>query len=210
MEVIDITVRQLFEAGWNANQMDEEMLVRLKESLRRYGVVENLVVRPLREDCYEVLSGNQRVRLIREMGFTSAPCFVVHLDDPQARLLAQAMNHLRGRDDLGLRAEMMRDILRAIPQSEVMAVLPDTAESLTAMASMRTEDVAEHLRNWEKARAARLRNIIFKMTADRKAVVDQAMAQMLPRARELDPESPNIRGVALYLLCEWYLGWEGQ
>ena len=210
MELIDIPLEQLAEAEWNANVMDEGMLMRLKESLRRYGLVENLVARKLSEGGYEVLSGNQRLRLVREMGFTSVPCFVVDLDNAHARLLAQALNHIRGQDDLGLRAEILRDILKAMPQRDVMAVLPDTAESLTALASIGADDMATHLQNWQQAQAAKLRHIIFQMTDDRKAVVEKAMKEILPRAKEFDPNSPNTRGVALYLLCEWYLNGESK
>jgi len=210
MELIDIPPEQLAEAKWNANVMDEGMLMRLKESLQRYGLVENLVARKLSEDGYEVLSGNQRLRLVKEMGLTSVPCFVVDLETAQAKLLAQALNHIRGQDDLGLRAEVVRDILKAIPQRDVMTVLPDTAESLTSLASMGTEDMATHLQNWQQAQAAKLRHIIFQVTSDRQAVVEEAMKKILPRAKEFDPNSPNTRGVALYLLCEWYLSGEGK
>ena len=76
------------------------MMERLKESIRRYGVVENLVVRPFGNSTYEVLSGNHRLHVLGNMGHTAAPCVVVDLDDAHARLFAQALNHIRGEDDL--------------------------------------------------------------------------------------------------------------
>ena len=68
MKVIEIPLDKLREAPWNANQMDEAMLERLKESLRRYGLVGPLVVRPIGQ-YYEVLkwkptpSSNQRAEV---------------------------------------------------------------------------------------------------------------------------------------------------
>ena len=73
MEVVDIPIRQLVEATWNPNQMDEGMVGRLRASLLKYGLVENLVVRALDDGSCEVLSGNQRVRLLKEMGYESVP-----------------------------------------------------------------------------------------------------------------------------------------
>ena len=209
MEAIDIPLEQLVEAKWNPNLMDDEMLMHLRESLRRYGLVENLVVRRLSRDRYEVLSGNQRLRLLKEIGFPSAPCVTVSLRDAEARLLAEALNHIRGQDDLGIRSELVREVLKAIPRSDVMAVLPDTAESLMSLSSMRSEDMATHLQNWQEAQGAKLRHIIFQMTDDRKAVVEETMKKMLPLAKEFDPASPNPRGVALYLLCQQYLRRDG-
>jgi len=132
------------------------MLQRLRSSIVKYGFVQNLVVRQIGE-YYEVLSGNQRLKVIREFNLTKVPCVIVELDDGHARLLAQALNHVHGADDLGLRAELLREVLQVIPQQEVMAVLPDSMVGLNGMAVMHQETMAGYLQNWERARAAKLR-----------------------------------------------------
>lgn len=101
MNIIDIPLEQLKPAPWNANMMHETMMAHLKESIRRYGLVQNLVVRAIGAGVYEVLSGNQRLRVIREIGYAKVPCVVVEVDDARARLLAQALNHIHGEDDPG-------------------------------------------------------------------------------------------------------------
>ena len=60
MKTFDIPVERLVEAPWNPNQMDQTMSVKLRQSLNKFGLVENLVVRPQADGLYEVLSGNQR------------------------------------------------------------------------------------------------------------------------------------------------------
>ena len=47
MQVNDLSINDLLEAPWNPNQGDSAMLARLSESISRYGIVQNLVVRPL-------------------------------------------------------------------------------------------------------------------------------------------------------------------
>ena len=209
MEIVEISVDCLFEAPWNPNEMDPATLSLLTESIKRHGVVENFVVRPIGNGTYEVLSGNHRLRVLRRLGELEVPCLVVALDDARARLLAQALNRIRGDDNLGLRAELVRVVLTEIPKSEVLSVLPDTAETLSSLASLGQEDMAKSLQAWQLEQDARLRHLQFQLTAAQIEVVEEAMATILPRARASDKISPNARGTALHLLCSDFLERDG-
>lgn len=205
MNVINLPIEQLVEAPWNANTMSCSDMDRLRESLKRYGLVENLVVRVVGGNRYEVLGGNHRLKVLCESGFTEIPCVVVALDDANARVLAQALNGIHGEDDIGLKAELVRKILETMPVEEVAAVLPETADSLRAIASVGTEDMATYLKDWQKAQKARLKHMIFQITQAQQKTVDQALAIMLPVARQDQGHSPNARGTALYLICKSFL-----
>ena len=98
VKVVELPLEQLREASWNPNAMDEAMLSRLRRSIDRFGVVQNLVVRALPDATYEVLSGNQRLGALREMGVSVAPCVIVDLDHSKARLLAQVLNRVQGEE----------------------------------------------------------------------------------------------------------------
>ena len=185
------------------------MLQRLRSSIVRYGFIQNLVVRQI-SNGYEVLSGNQRLKLLREFNLSKVPCVIVDLDDAHARLLAQILNHTHGSDDLGLRAELLREVMQVIPEQEVMSVLPDTMIGLSGIGSFGQETLAGYLRNWEKARAVRLRNLLFKLTPDQLQTVEAAVAQILPEARRQQGINPNTRGTALYLLCKSFLDKEND
>ena len=210
MKVVDVELAVLREAPWNANVMDSTMRQYLRESITRYGLLGNLVVRPLIDGAYEVLSGNQRLGLLQEMGYSTAPCVVVNLNDAQARLLSQAMNRIQGTDDLGLRAEHVREILKAIPEAEVLDLLPDSTDRLKALVSLGQEDIASYLQNWQQAQEARLMHLQFQLLPSQLEMVERALAQMIPEAKESDSGSPNIRGTALYLLCRKVLELEEE
>ena len=112
MNVVDLPLGKLIPAPWNPNSMGAAMLDRLTASIGGYGLLIPLVVRPIRNGSrFEVLSGNQRLNVVAGLGFETVPCIIVDLDDARARLLAQALNHLHGEDDLGLRAELLRTVL---------------------------------------------------------------------------------------------------
>jgi len=209
MEIIELPIEALNEAAWNVNQVDEAMMQRLRTSIGKYGLVQNLVVRQIAND-YEVLSGNHRLRLLHELLIKKVPCVVVDVDDAHARLLAQALNHIHGDDDLGLRAELIREVMQVLPEEEVLAVLPDTMDGLKGMANLGQETMTGYLQNWEKARAARLRNLLFKLTSDQLKTVEAAVAQILPQARLQQGINPNARGTALYLICKSFVDKENK
>ena len=204
MKIIELPINKLKEAAWNANRMSDQMLTHLKESINRYGLVSNLVVRKLSNNSYEVISGNQRLKLLSEKGSASVSCVVVDADDSHARLLSQSLNHIHGEDDLGLRAELVRKVLETIPEAEVTAILPDTTGSLKALASLGEETIANYLHNWEQAQQARLRHLQFQLTDSQLEVIEEALAKVLSKAKQKS-ENPNVRGNALYILCKNYL-----
>ena len=205
MDVIDIPQDLLRPSPWNPNVMTDLMLQKLETSVIRFGIVGCMVVRSLTDGTYEVLSGNQMLKVCRELGRKAAPCVVVDLDDAEAMLLAQALNQLHGEDDLGLKADLVRTVLAEFPESQVLAILPETAESLQALATLGQEDLAAHLRAWQQAQSAKLKNLQFRLTPNQLETVHEALDRIIPRVKEARTDNPNTRGNALHLLCQMYL-----
>lgn len=205
MEVINIPVEQLRPAEWNPNRMETISLARLRESISRFGVVSNLVVRRISDGEFEVLSGNHRLGLLRESGETVAPCVVVALGDGQARLLAQALNRIQGDDDLGLRAELMRDVLKDLGEEEVLSLLPESTQSLAALATLGQDDMAEYLKAFEASQASRLKHFNAQLNPNQQEVVEEVLSRFADEARNRMHENPNVRGTSIYLLCLDYL-----
>jgi ParB family transcriptional regulator, chromosome partitioning protein len=204
MKTIDIDIKELKPAAWNPNQMDEDMANRLKESITRYGLVEPLVVRR-KDNSYEVLSGNQRLKVLQEMDFKQVPCLVVELNDPGAMLLAQALNGLKGEDDFALKGALLKQILSSVSEDEVLSLLPETTESLKSISMINEMDLAEHLQAWDKAQIARLRHMQLQFTDKQLETVEEAVSSIIPKAKDESFGNPNTRGNAIFLLCKFYL-----
>ena len=205
METIDISLTELRPAPWNPNQMDETMISRLRESISKYGLVEPLVARKIDEEQYEVLSGNQRLKVLEDLDFKSVPCVIVELDDARAMLLAQALNGLRGEDDLALKGALQKEILSSVSEDEVLYLLPETIESLKSLSLINEMDLAEHLKAWEEAQVARLRHMQLQFTDEQLEIVEEAISLMGHKAKADGFDNPNIRGNAVFLLCKFYL-----
>ena len=108
---------------------------------------------------------------------------------------------------MGLRAELIRRVLKEIPEADVLALLPETAESLKDLETLGLADLTEHLRAWELAQTAKLRYFTAQLTGDQLQTVEQAL-DMAGEGQASDGGNPNRRGNALYQLCKQYLEYE--
>lgn len=211
MELVHLPLDQLREAPWNPNEADAATLGRLGESLHRFGLVVPLVVRAI-GDAYEVLSGNQRLRVLRDQGTATVPCVEVEADDTQARVLTQALNAIHGQDDVTKKAALVRDLLAAMPAEEIAAILPDTVQAMQGLASIGQTSPAslgDQLAAWSQAQQARaavkLHVTSFPFSDQQKEVIEEAVARALPRVT--GSQAPNRRALALVEICrDWLTG----
>ena len=64
--------------------MDDRQMDELKDSIRHFGVLSPLVVRPVPEGFYEIISGHRRKHAAQELGYRKVPVIIRVLDDEQA------------------------------------------------------------------------------------------------------------------------------
>ena len=188
MRVIDLPVDAIETPDWNPNQMEPAMRSRLRRSFERFGNLGPLVVRPVDDGRYETVGGAQRIEVLREMDVKTVPCVIVAMDDAEARLLAQTLNHVIGSDDFGKRAEALRHILETVPQDEVLSLLPETAESLHALSSLTPRSLADHFRTWDGNRDVRLKHVTLQLIAEQLPEVEEAFALA---AAQVSPDTTN-------------------
>ena len=143
MNLIDLPLDSIHPPESNPNEMNSDMMAKLRRSIKRFGLVVPLVVRQIVEQDYETIGGAQRLAVARELGLTTLPCVVVQANDAEARLLSQALNRIAGEDNLGLRAQLLKKVLENVPQSEVLALLPETPSSLEELSSLGQQVVAD-------------------------------------------------------------------
>ena len=209
MEVVDLSIESIESPEWNPNEMGAELRAHLRRSISEFGMVVPLVVRAAGAGRYETVGGAHRLSVLRDMGFAKAACLVVEANDAEARLLSQALNHIAGEDNLGRRAEVVRDMLEALPQEDILAILPESAENLRALVSIGETTIADQLQAWQRAQSARLRHLQFQLTDDQLALVEEALRQV-PADHEEQRGSPNRKGTALTEICRAYLLSRGE
>lgn len=210
MQVIDIPINQISAALWNANEMDPEMRTKLRRSITRFDIVVPALVREVAPGCYETIGGAQRVEVARELGHATVPCVVTQADDAEARILSQALNHIVGQDNPGLRGELLRQILESTSESKVAELLPGPLERLKELTRIGQEDLADYLHNRLQNHKPRLEHLVFQLTREQLATVKSALRRAGRTTEGGKKRNPNQRGNALAVICEKHLDKENS
>ena len=96
--------------------LDDESMTELVESIKEYGLLNRIIVRPLedKQDEYEIISGHRRVHAAELLGMKEVPAVVHFIDRDQATILMVDSNCQRENLSLMEKARSYRMKLDAI------------------------------------------------------------------------------------------------
>jgi ParB-like chromosome segregation protein Spo0J len=137
LEVRSLPVGSLKPAGYNPRVISGREMAKLRQSLRRFGFVEPLVVR--RADGL-VLGGHQRLRAACEEGLAEVPCVLVDCSDAEAKLLNLALNKIGGSWDVPRLAELLAELSAADAELGLTGFEPDEVDRL--LGRLAEEDIS--------------------------------------------------------------------
>ena len=109
---------------------DPDKMSQLVQSVKEHGILEPLLVRPLKQDKYELIAGERRLKAAQEAGLTEVPIVSKQFDDKQALQVALLENLQR--EDLNP-VEEVEAILELL--TIVMEVTPDEIKSILNLSS---------------------------------------------------------------------------
>lgn len=98
-EVVYLPIDALRPAGSNYKDDDPATHARLVESIRRHGVLETMIVRPVGDGQYEIVNGNHRLRAYLELGVELVPCMCREMSEAEAMRVAIDVNETRFKAD---------------------------------------------------------------------------------------------------------------
>ena len=88
VKIIDVNVNEIIPNRFQPRrQFDEDEIIELSESIRKYGVIQPLVVRPI-ADKYEIIAGERRYKASVLAGLDYVPVIVKNLTDKDSAELA--------------------------------------------------------------------------------------------------------------------------
>ena len=107
-----VEVERLHPNPWNPNRMNDRTLEAERESIRTFGFIDPVTVRPHPEieGDFQIIDGEHRAKVAPECGFPSVPIAILDLGETAARKLTIILNETRGEADTVLLGSLLREI----------------------------------------------------------------------------------------------------
>ena len=80
------------DRGQPRTKFAEEALAELEASIREFGVLQPLLVRPMSDGSYKIVAGERRYRAARRAGLSEVPVIIKSLTDAEAAAIALIEN----------------------------------------------------------------------------------------------------------------------
>ena len=138
----DVQVDRLVAADWNYKKdFDDpdvvERMVALKENIKRNGLIVNILVRELSTGYLEVLDGNHRLQVIRELGIDKAHAYNFgEISDAKAQRLSLEINENSFEADPIKLGRLIKDLSVEMPILDLAMTLPYTPDQLSNYVEM--------------------------------------------------------------------------
>lgn len=111
IKIEQVDINQLKPSAYNPRKISDKDFADLKESERRYGIVDPLIVNNLPERKNIIIGGHQRYRAAKELGYKTVPVVYVELDEAREKELNLRLNRNTGEWDLELLKTFDFDLL---------------------------------------------------------------------------------------------------
>lgn len=144
----DVDLSLLVKADWNYKTEDAEKSEKLKNNIKRNGQVENLLIRELPTGFYEVVNGNHRLDVMKELGLETAHVYNFgKMSDQQARRLAIETNETRFNSDHIKLAELVKEISTEFGIDDLVQTMPYTEQEIGDMEKLLDFDFSQFKNN---------------------------------------------------------------
>jgi ParB/RepB/Spo0J family partition protein len=180
-----IDADRLYPNPWNVNEMDEFMFAKELESIRQFGFVDPLLVRPhpYEHESFQIIDGEHRWRAGKELGMTVFPVNVIEADDETAQQLSIVLNETRGRPNEVKLSSLVRSLLEKRGE-QVARALPFTSERLAQMVAEKEEKIDFFSLQQRQEILQRHRDTswverVYRLPKESAAVVDQALQKVM-------------------------------
>lgn len=138
LHIIHVPPDELIPNPWNSNYVSPDNERKLRQSVERFGVYKPIVCRELNDGTLQILGGEHRARVARDMALEVVP--VVNLgrvDDKRAKEIGLADNGRYGDDDLIKLSEILKDI----GAEEAVNFLPFEEKDLASIFAISKVDI---------------------------------------------------------------------
>lgn len=140
----NLSIDSLIEADWNYKKDDNQLLDKLVENIKLHGQVETIIVRELKNNKFEVVNGNHRLKAFKVAGITEIHCFNLgKVSDNYAKRVAIETNETRFASDPSLLGKLLEEITSEINLDELVKTLPMSQDDVEGLIKLNEYDFTE-------------------------------------------------------------------
>ena len=130
---VDIEIKDLVKADWNYKEEDEKQTEKLIANFKKNGQVENIQIREL-GDKYEVVNGNHRLDVMREIGMDKAHAYNYgEMSKADAQIVAIETNETRFRSNAVKLGETFEELKETYSVEEMAKTMPFDEKEINNM-----------------------------------------------------------------------------
>ena len=208
VEIKNISISLITPNNYNPNIVQTEILAKLKAEIAARGMCEPILVR-IRGDGYEIVDGEHRWQVCKELGWQEMPCIIQDYDDKEAKIKTLQLNYMRGSAVPIKLAYLIHDLNREIKLEELAKRLP--YEEIQLMDSLELLKLPEGLDKTleletmkeEEEMPVVLSFVLYKRQAE---IVEKAIGKAV---QNLPEGAKNLKAMALEYICAQYLELQG-
>lgn len=168
-------------------EFDENALKELSESIKEHGLIQPILVRPLKDGSYQIVAGERRWRASRMAGLEKVPVVIKELSDEETMQIALIEN---------LQREDLNPIEEALGYKTLMDTLGLTQEQAAAKVGKSRPAVANALRllslNGEETEALKNNEI---SSGHARALLSLPNGELRKEALELAKNGASVRDI---------------
>jgi hypothetical protein len=122
---VEIKIIELVKADWNYKTEDLAKQEKLKENIKRNGQIENIIVRELETGYFEVVNGNHRLSVLKDLNHQKVYCYNLgKITQPQAIRIAIETNETKFDTDSITLAERVKELTEEFDLKDLVSTLP--------------------------------------------------------------------------------------
>jgi ParB family chromosome partitioning protein len=199
-----IPISKIRPNPWNPNAMDDAMLARERASIEKFGFIGTAMVRSAPDGEWELVDGEHRWRIARELGMEELPCWDLGtVSDLVAKELSLVLREIHGDHDPARVQAILREIAKTESAESLRLVLPYSEEVYARLGKLNStfdwkalEDQAKEKPTEPSTRAPRhWVERLYRLSAETTETLDEALR--MARENSGDPDLPDADALGI-------------
>ncbi len=111
LKIVSVAIEQVKLAGYNPKKMTEEQEKGITESIKRFGLVDPLILNSFSGRENILIGGHQRYKIMKKLGYKEIPVVFISLNEKQEKELNLRLHKNQGEFDLDLLKNFEQELL---------------------------------------------------------------------------------------------------